>query len=116
MDKQKRLGKMAKAEKVKEITDKNFEAVLRNKAVVVDFFAEWCMPCLMLSPIIEELASKHKEIVFVKLNVDENKKIATQFKIFSIPTLLFFKQGKLVERVTGAQPYDVLEEKLKKLV
>lgn len=87
----------------------------KSDVVLVDFFAEWCMPCVMLVPVIDELAQTFKsKVSFAKINVDENHETPSKFKIMSIPTLLIFKKGALSERITGAQHYDVLKEKLER--
>jgi len=102
---------------VEEISEKQFQNKINDKFVVVDFFAEWCMPCLMMSPIIEELAKKFKgKMEFVKVNVDDNSSLANKLGIMSIPTLIIFKEGKEIERLTGAISSEQLEEKLKSLV
>ncbi len=102
---------------VDEISEKEFQEKINEMFVVVDFFAEWCMPCLMMSPIIEELAKKFKgKIEFVKVNVDDNSSLANKLGIMSIPTLVIFKEGKEIERLTGAISSEQLEEKLKSLV
>jgi len=82
--------------------------------VANDIIHHNCMPCLMIAPVIEELASKIKAIKFARINVDENKALSSKFNITSIPCLIVFKDGKEVERITGALPEEVLEEKLKK--
>lgn len=112
---------MAKAQQeteVREITDAEFEAAVKKSGVVlVDFFAEWCMPCVMLVPIIDELAQTFKnKVTFIKVNIDENHDTAEKFKIMSIPTLLIFKKGDMVDRINGAQSYDILKEKLEKYI
>jgi len=99
-----------------EITDKNFDSIVKKGDVVVDFYADWCMPCLMLAPILEELAVNNPDVTFARLNIDENKEKSKEHQVFSIPTLLFFKNGTLVERTTGALSYEMLQEKLKKLI
>lgn len=94
------------AEGLEEFTDVNFEeSVLgADKLTVVDFWAEWCAPCRMLSPIVAELAEENKETILVgKLNVDENPKTATKFGIRGIPTLLFFKEGEVKEQLVGVR-------------
>ena len=102
---------------VEEISEKQFQNKINDKFVVADFFAEWCMPCLMMSPIIEELAKKFKgKMEFVKVNVDDNSSLANKLGIMSIPTLIIFKEGKEIERLTGAISSEQLEEKLKSLV
>ena len=78
--------------------------VLNQKGLVfVDFYADWCGPCKMTSPIIEELANEIKEVKFVKVNVDENPDLASQYNIFSIPTFLIFKDGKVAHQFVGAR-------------
>jgi thioredoxin 1 len=91
------------------------ENVKKYPTVVVDCWAQWCGPCRMIGPIIEELAREMKgKIVFGKLNVDENPQTSMKYKIMSIPTLLVFKNGALVDRFIGAMPKEMLQEKLKK--
>jgi len=81
--------------------------VLNHKGLVlVDFYADWCGPCKMTSPIIEELANEVKEIKFVKVNVDENADLASQYNISSIPTFLIFKDGKIIHQFVGARGRD----------
>ena len=74
-----------------------------------------CMPCMMMAPVIDEMAEKFPKIKFAKLNIDENKEIAEKLGVMSIPCLIVFKKGKEVERLIGMQPAEVLEEKLRKL-
>lgn len=108
---------VANNDKAAEITGKQFDETINNskqKVVVVDFFAEWCMPCVILSPIIEELAAKFKNVKFVKVNVDESHSLSSKMGVSSIPTLIVFKQGKEIDRIKGALPEEVLEEKIKK--
>jgi thioredoxin 1 len=109
---------VAKNDSAMEITDNEFNELINNshKLVVVDFFAEWCMPCLMLSPIIEDLANKIKEVKFVKINVDDNQEISQKYNISSIPCLIIFKEGKEIDRIIGSQDGDELEEKIKELM
>lgn len=88
------------------------EAIKKYPFIVIDCWAEWCGPCLMVHPIIENLAKKYKgKIAFAKLNIDQNKEIAERFSIMSIPTLLVFKDGQNVDCIIGAMPQDALEEK-----
>ena len=100
-----------------EITDANFDAEVINSdtPVVVDFWAEWCGPCKMLEPVIEEVASEHSDIKFGKCNIDENDKIAMNLRISSIPTVIFVKGGEIVDQIVGAVPKQVIEEKVKAL-
>jgi thioredoxin 1 len=97
-----------------DLTDSTFKQTIQNNPfVVVDCWAPWCAPCRMVAPVIEALALDYAgEILFGKLNVDENSGVATAFQIMSIPTLLVFKNGKLVDRIIGAQPRQMLEPKL----
>ena len=97
-----------------EVSDATFkETILNHSLVVVDCWAPWCVPCRMVAPVIEEMARDYAgKILFGKLNVDENRKVATQYQIMSIPTLLVFKNGKLIDRIVGAMPRQMLEPKI----
>jgi thioredoxin 1 len=97
-----------------EITDSMFDEVIKgHPLVVVDCWAPWCGPCRMVAPVIEELAKDYAgKILFGKLNVDQNQNTATRYQIMSIPTLLVFKEGRLVDRIVGAMPKDMLEPKI----
>jgi thioredoxin 1 len=106
---------MAVKNGVEEISEKQFDEFVQKDLVLVDFFAGWCMPCLIMAPIIEELAEKFKKIKFAKVNVDENSSLAQKLGIMSIPTLVIFNGGKEVERITKTMPAEQLEEKLKNL-
>jgi len=97
-----------------EISKKQFENTInQNEIVVADFFAEWCMPCVMFSPVFEELAQKLKGIKFIRINVDENSELSGKFHVSSIPCVIIFKQGKEAGRTVGAVSAEVLEEKIK---
>lgn len=100
-----------------EVTDKTFnEFITSNQFVVLDCWAAWCGPCRMLSPVIEQLAAERNDIVFGKLNVDHNREVPMKFGIMSIPTLLYFKNGQLVDKTLGALPRSKIEERLNKIV
>ncbi|MCW4055810.1 MAG: thioredoxin [Candidatus Bathyarchaeota archaeon] len=100
------------------VTDADFDqTVKKHPLIVVDCWAEWCGPCRMIAPVIEELAKEHAgEIVFGKLNVDENPETATKFNVMGIPTLLIMKHGAEVDRIVGVAPKLLIENKLKKHV
>lgn len=99
---------------VKEITDKDFDKVVEeNDVVIVDFWAPWCGPCLMMGPIFEELSEDHSEWTFARLNVDENPIKANEFGVTGIPTFIIFKDGEAVKRVVGARPRESIEREIK---
>jgi thioredoxin 1 len=99
---------------VQDSTFKN-EVIDSSTPVLVDFWATWCAPCRAIAPSLEELATQYKgQVKIAKVDVDENQQIAQQFGIRSIPTLLVFKGGKVVEQLVGAVPKTKLEDTLKK--
>jgi thioredoxin 1 len=97
---------------VSKVSDSDFESeVLKSdKPVVVDFWAEWCGPCRMIAPALEEIAGANGKVKIVKLNVDENPATAAKYGIMSIPTLMMFKNGELASRQVGAAPKAKLEQ------
>ena len=102
------------------LTDQNFEEeVIKSNSLpaLVDFWAPWCGPCKMLGPIIEELAEDFKgKIKIGKINVDENLETAGKYEVLGIPSLKFFKNGKIVGEMTGVQPKEILAEKIKEVI
>ncbi len=99
-----------------EVTDASFdEFVKNNPKVVVDCWAAWCAPCRMLTPIIDELAEEKTDIKFAKLDVDKNRAVPQKYGIMSIPTLLYFKDGQLVDKTLGALPKAAIESRLANL-
>lgn len=98
------------------ITDDNFKSEILEASgvVMVDFFATWCGPCKMMAPIIEELATEYEKAKIGKLDVDANQKTASEYGVQSIPTLIIYKDGKEVDRLTGFQNKDVVVEALDK--
>jgi len=92
-------------------------AVQKNSLAVVDCYADWCAPCRMIAPFIEELAGEYDgRVAFLKLDVDNSPNVAIQYGIRSIPTLLFFKNGKLVDQQIGALPKHVLKQRVESLL
>ena len=98
----------------KVATNTNFEELLQDgKLVIVDFWATWCGPCRMLSPLLDEVEEEMADkVTVVKVNVDDADEIAMKFRIMNIPTLLFFKGGQLVDKTVGAMPKNVLVDKI----
>ncbi|KPV64240.1 MAG: putative Thioredoxin [Candidatus Bathyarchaeota archaeon BA2] len=99
-----------------EVTDVTFKEIVHgHPLVVVDCWAPWCSPCHIVAPVVEEMARDYAgKILFGKLNVDENREVAMEYQIMSIPTLLVFKDGNLVDRIVGAMPRQMLEPKITK--
>ena len=88
-----------------KINKENFESVVKNnESVLLDFYAEWCGPCRMVGPILEEIARENPDITVGKINVDEESELAARFGVFSIPTLVVFKNGDPVNKSVGAKP------------
>ncbi len=100
------------------LTDVDFEeSVQKYGSIVVDCWAEWCAPCRVIAPVIEEMAKKYQgKVAFGKLNVDDNPRTAAQFGIMAIPTLLFMKNGKEVDRIVGALPKGQIESKVNQIL
>jgi len=102
---------------VPELTNGEFEEFTKEGLAVVDFFAEWCMPCLVMAPVIEELAEKLKgKVKFGKVNVEDNQALAQKFNVSSIPNIFILKNGKVVGQSIGSVSSEDLEEKLKKFM
>ncbi|MCE3046960.1 thioredoxin [Helicobacter kayseriensis] len=99
-----------------ELTKENFEEVVKNGLSLVDFWAPWCGPCRMLSPVIDKLAQDYSGVANIcKVNTDEQEELSAQFGIRSIPTILFLKDGKVVDQMVGATSEQVLKDKLDSL-
>ena len=105
------------SDKIANVTDASFETdVLKSsQPVLIDFWATWCGPCRAIAPVVEQLAGEYAgKVKVVKVNIDENPKTPTQYDVRSIPTLLMFKDGKVVGQIVGAVPKPKIEELVKK--
>ena len=102
---------------MKELTKLNFDSEIQNTAgiAIVDFWADWCGPCRMIAPILEEVDREISDVTVMKVNVDKEPALADRFSINAIPTLLFFKDGQLVKQKTGLYPRDALELIIKEI-
>ena len=101
-----------------QFTDENFEQeVLKSSQLtIVDFYADWCGPCKMVAPVIEQLADEYKDTVKIgKLNVDNAPGIAAKYKVMTIPTIMFFKDGEPVHKIVGVERKEIFEEKIAEL-
>ncbi|MBW1721519.1 MAG: thioredoxin [Deltaproteobacteria bacterium] len=104
---------------VMEVTDETFEAEIEKSEIpaMVDFWADWCGPCKMIGPVVEELAAEYQgKIKIAKMNVDNNRETPAKFGIRSIPTLILFKGGEVAQTIIGAQPKSYIEEEIKKVL
>ena len=99
---------------VKEIKEKDFDNSIKGGKVLVDCYADWCGPCRMLSPIVDEVSEELKDVTFYKLNVDDAEDVSTKYGIMSIPTLLIFDKGELKEQLVGFKTKEELIDILKK--
>ena len=106
---------MADSANVVEVTDSNFQDITGGQGLsMVDFWATWCGPCRLVAPIVEQLADDYTGQVTVgKMDVDSNPRTPAEFGVRSIPTIVFFKDGKMVDQVVGARPREFLEQKIK---
>lgn len=100
-----------------QVNKSNFNKEVKEAKgiVLVDFYADWCGPCMMLSPILEELSNQYKDIKICKVNIDEEMELATEYGVMSIPNVFFFKDGKPVNSFLGFRPLNEIEEIIKKI-
>jgi len=105
------------ADKAEKVTDKNFSEKVGDSGIaVVDFWAQWCGPCRMVGPVIEELAGDNEGVMIGKVNVDENPQLAVKYGVRSIPTVVFIKDGKVVDKLVGANAKSAYQEKIDRLL
>lgn len=98
---------------MKIVNKEEFEAIINSGSVIVDFYADWCGPCKMLSPVLEELSSAYPEIQFIKVNVDNEPDLSSKYGVMSIPALFAVKDGEVKKQAVGFQPKPMLEELIK---
>lgn len=111
----KAMAAVPESEKIITLTDKNFQSQTKKGLVLVDFWAEWCMPCKVMGPVLNELAEDENfKAVVAKLNVDHYQPVSQQFGIRGIPTIILFKNGKEVDRIVGIKPKDFLIKQVNK--
>ncbi len=110
----KNINMIADKTKVIHLNNSSFESAINKGITLVDFWAEWCAPCRMQTPILDELASQlNGDSVIAKLNVDDNRSVAAKYGIMSIPTLILFKNGKIIKQFVGVQPASTLLSAIK---
>ncbi len=95
---------------IKELETENFNNEIEKDLVLVDFYATWCGPCKMMHPVIEDISKNNESLKILKVNVDNHDDLAREYMVMSIPTLMLFKDGKLVEKNIGFTPKDVLDK------
>lgn len=100
-----------------ELTEKQFDSFIRSGLILVDFYAEWCMPCLMMEPIVNEVGERLKgKIKFGKINIENEKNVAQKYNVRSIPNFILFKNGQIIGQFIGAMGADEFEKKLKSYI
>ena len=95
---------------MKKVNETNFINEVKDGIVLVDFYADWCGPCKMLSPILEKIGKENENLKIVKVNIDESQMLASYFSVFSIPTLILIKDGKPLEKIVGFNPKETIEQ------
>ncbi|MGB3653725.1 MAG: thioredoxin [Rivularia sp. (in: cyanobacteria)] len=100
---------------VTQVKESEFDTLLKSEnLLVVDFSASWCGPCRVVAPLVEQLAQEHENIKVVKIDVDQDKPLAKRYEVRSIPAVLMFKNGELVENIVGVKPYEEFADAVKK--
>ncbi len=108
---------MTTNDKVPELSEQEFDSFIKGGTVLVDFTADWCMPCVMMSPIIDDLSEEFSgKIKFGKVDIEENHDIAQKFGVVSIPNFILFKDGEQIEQFVGSMSADDFKEKLEKFI
>lgn len=106
---------VASSEKILELTEKNFDFQTKNRTVLVDFWAEWCVPCRMMSPVLNDLADDLGSEAYVgKVNVEQQQELARRYQVRNIPTMVLFRNGREVNRFVGVKTKDYLAQQIKK--
>ncbi len=101
---------------MKIVNKAEFETIIKNGPVIVDFYADWCGPCKMISPVLEQLSAEYPDVQIVKVNVDNDQELAQQYGVMSIPAIFAFKDGEVKDQVLGFRPKPALEELIKKVM
>ncbi|MCT4612254.1 MAG: thioredoxin domain-containing protein [Clostridia bacterium] len=101
---------------VKVLTDDNFKEEIKEGIVVVDFYADWCMPCKMMAPVLEKISEKVEDFKVMKLNTTDNPKMTAEYKIMMLPSFAVYKEGELIEIFTGARPEDDFISEVRNIV
>lgn len=111
--KMKNIEDVAPSSKIKILSNKNFKPVVRNGLVLVDFWAPWCAPCKMIAPTLNEIAEENADSVTIaKVNVDQNQQLAQKYNIRNIPTMVLFRDGKVIKRIMGVKPKKALVKEI----
>jgi thioredoxin 1 len=114
--KMKNTPAVADSAKIKVLTDSNFQHQVKNGVTLVDFWASWCMPCKMMAPVLNDLSEELSDASVGKINIEDHPKMASQYGVRSIPTMIIFKNGKEVNRLVGVKSKEVLHREINKVL